>query len=64
MSSISVQLDQTIVGLTPEVLAKAFWAMDCTEQADFSPEQFSGEQREEYEDEAAHIERQWDNQPN
>lgn len=35
MPSISVQLDQTIVGLTPEVLAKAFWAMDCTEQADF-----------------------------
>lgn len=30
----------------------------------FSPEQFNGEQRKEYEDEAARIERQWDNQPN
>jgi hypothetical protein len=29
----------------------------------FSPEQFTGEQRKEYEDEAARIERQWDNQP-
>jgi len=30
----------------------------------FSPEQFSGEQRKEYEDEARRIEQQWDNQPN
>jgi len=30
----------------------------------FSPEQFNGEQRKEYEDEAARLERQWDNQPN
>ncbi|MCP6691313.1 hypothetical protein [Pseudomonas donghuensis] len=30
----------------------------------FSPDQFSGEQRKEYEDEAARLERQWDNQPN
>ncbi|GGU79391.1 hypothetical protein GCM10009504_40360 [Pseudomonas laurentiana] len=30
----------------------------------FTPEQYSGNERKEYEDEAARIERQWDNQPN
>lgn len=30
----------------------------------FSPERYQGEQRKEYEAEAARIERQWDNQPN
>ena len=29
----------------------------------FSPERFQGDERKEYEDEAARIERQWDNQP-
>lgn len=29
----------------------------------FSPEKFQGEQRQQYEAEAARIERQWDNQP-
>ncbi|UXA41370.1 hypothetical protein [Pseudomonas juntendi] len=29
----------------------------------FSPERFQGEERKEYEEEAARIERQWDNQP-
>lgn len=37
---------------------------DWVQVGAFSPEQFSGEQRKEYEDEAARIERQWDNQPN
>ncbi len=29
----------------------------------FSPEKFQGDERKEYEEEAARIERQWDNQP-
>jgi hypothetical protein len=38
--------------------------LDWKTVGSFSPEQFSGDERKEYEDEAAHIERQWDNQPN
>lgn len=38
--------------------------LDWRSVGSFSPERFSGDQRKEYEDEAARIERQWDNQPN
>ncbi len=45
---------------TPRLAAQLDWMTVGT----FSPERFSGEQRKEYEDEAARISRQWDNQPN
>lgn len=44
---------------TPRMTAQLDWAMVGA----FSPEQFTGEQRKEYEAEAARIEREWDNQP-
>lgn len=37
--------------------------LDWVQQGAFTPEQFTGDQRREYEQEAARIERQWDNQP-
>lgn len=37
--------------------------LDWRQVGAFSPERFTGEQRKEYEEEAARIERQWDNQP-
>lgn len=37
--------------------------LDWMTAGSFSPERYQGEQRKEYEDEAARIERQWDNQP-
>ncbi|WP_162998255.1 MULTISPECIES: hypothetical protein [Pseudomonas] len=45
---------------TPRLAAQLDW---MTVGA-FSPERFQGEERKEYEEEAARIERQWDNQPN
>lgn len=45
---------------TPRLAAQFDW---MTVGA-FSPEQFTGDERREYEEEAARIERQWDNQPN
>lgn len=45
---------------TPRMAAQLDWIAAGA----FSPERFSGEQRKEYEDEAARIERHWDNQPN
>jgi hypothetical protein len=45
---------------TPRMAAHIDWA----QVGAFSPEQFSGEQRDEYEDEARAIEREWDNQAN
>ncbi|MDD2056573.1 hypothetical protein N5D52_14890 [Pseudomonas sp. GD03860] len=45
---------------TPRLAAQFDWKMVGA----FSPEQFNGEQRKVYEDEAARIQRQWDNQPN
>lgn len=30
----------------------------------FTPEQFAGDERKEYEDESRRIQQQWDNQPN
>jgi hypothetical protein len=44
---------------TPRMTAQLDWATVGA----FSPEQFAGDQRQEYEDEAARIEREWDNQP-
>lgn len=38
--------------------------LDWMKVGAFSPEQFTGDQRKEYEDEARRIQRQWDNQPN
>lgn len=35
MSEINVALEQQVVGLTPEIIAKAFWAMDSQQQAQF-----------------------------
>ena len=45
---------------TPRLAAQFDWMM----VGSFSPEQYQGDERKEYEDEAARIERQWDNQPN
>ena len=44
---------------SPRYAAQLDWA----QTGGFCPEQFEGEERKEYEDEAAKIERQWDNQP-
>ncbi len=44
---------------TPRLAAQLDWMREGC----FYPEQFEGEQRKEYEAEAAHILRQWDNQP-
>lgn len=45
---------------SPQMAARYDWATTGS----FSPEKYQGEDRREYEDEAARIERQWDNQPN
>lgn len=45
---------------SPQELARQDWATIGA----FDPEQLQGDQRREYEAEAARIERQWDNQPN
>ncbi len=45
---------------TPRLAAQLDWMT----VGSFSPERFQGEERKEYEEEAARIERQWDNQPN
>lgn len=37
--------------------------LDWMQTGEFRPEQFTGDQREQYEAEAARIQRQWDNQP-
>ena len=44
---------------SPRYAARLDWA----QIGEFRPEQFEGDERKEYEDEAAKIERQWDNQP-
>lgn len=44
---------------TPQLAAQFDWTMVGA----FSPEKFEGDERKEYEAEAARIERQWDNQP-
>lgn len=37
--------------------------LDWVTQGQFNPDQFDGDQRRLYEQEAARIEQQWDNQP-
>lgn len=44
---------------TPRLAAQFDWKT----VGEFSPERYHGDERKEYEDEAARIERQWDNQP-
>ena len=44
--------------MSPQFAARLDWA----QIGEFRPEQFEGDERKEYEDEAAKIERQWDNQ--
>ena len=44
---------------TPRLAAQLDWMT----VGSFSPDRYQGDEREEYEDEAARIERQWDNQP-
>ena len=53
------QARQEIDMPSPRYAARLDWA----QFGEFRPEQFEGEERKEYEDEAAKIERQWDNQP-
>lgn len=43
--------------------AMAAW-YDWATVGEFSPDRFSGDRREEYEDESRRIQQQWDNQPN
>ncbi|MFG0864578.1 hypothetical protein [Pseudomonas sp. FYR_7] len=45
---------------TPRLAAHIDWMT----VGEFSPERYQGDERKEYEEEAARIERQWDNQPN
>lgn len=45
--------------MTPRLAAQIDW---MTVGA-FLPERYQGDERKEYEEEAARIERQWDNQP-
>ncbi|UTL89536.1 hypothetical protein [Pseudomonas fluorescens] len=45
---------------TPRLAAQLDWKA----VGSFSPERYQGDERKEYEEEAARIERQWDNQPN
>lgn len=44
---------------TPRLAAQLDWKT----VGEFSPELYQGDERKEYEDEAARIERQWNNQP-
>lgn len=44
--------------MSPKFAAQLDW-LQCGE---FRPEKFDGDDRKEYEEEAARIERQWDNQ--
>jgi hypothetical protein len=53
-------MQTTTAQVSPAVAAQLDWMT----LGAFTPEQFDGEQRKQYEDEAARIERQWDDQPN
>ena len=44
---------------SPQLAARLDWM----QVGAFSPEQFTGDQRKEYEDEARRIQQQWDQQP-
>lgn len=48
------------MSLSPRLAAQFDWM----QVGAFTPDQFAGEQRKEYEDEARRIQEQWDNQPN
>lgn len=55
---------QTAPSPTPSlVIARVAAQLDWASQGQFNPDQFDGEQRKAYEQEAARIEQQWDNQP-
>ena len=43
----------------PRLAAQLDWMM----AGSFSPVRYQGDERKEYDDEAARIEREWDNQP-
>lgn len=45
--------------MTPRLAAQTDWYMTGS----FTPERYQGDERRQYEDEAARILRQWDNQP-
>lgn len=45
------------------VIARVAAQLDWASQGQFNPDQFDGDQRKAYEQEAARIEQQWDNQP-
>ena len=45
---------------SPKEAARSDWLST----GEFAPEKYQGDDRREYEDEAARIERQWDYQPN
>lgn len=45
---------------TPRIAAQLDWVT----VGSFAPEKYQGDERREYEAEAARIQRQWDNQPN
>jgi len=51
-------MQPTTAQVPPAVAAQLDWMT----LGSFDPERFHGEQRRQYEDEAARIERQWDNQ--
>lgn len=52
-------MQTTTAQVSPAVAAQLDWMT----VGSFDPDRFEGEQRRQYEDEAARIERQWDNQP-
>ena len=45
--------------MSPRIAAQVDWM----QTGEFRPEKFEGDERKEYEAEAAKIERQWDSQP-
>lgn len=51
-------MQTTTAQVSPAVAAQLDWM----KVGSFDPDRFEGEQRRQYEDEAARIERQWDNQ--
>lgn len=52
-------MQTTTAQVPPAVAAQLDWMT----VGSFDPDRFEGEKRRQYEDEAARIERQWDNQP-
>lgn len=52
-------MQAAIAPASPALMAQFDWMTFGA----FMPEQYQGDQRKQYEEEAARIERQWDNQP-